>query len=582
MPNFFTENEDIVFNFNTLNIGKLAEFAEEDFKYASEFAYAPENAADAIDNYRRILTVVGQLAGDFIAAQAESVDREGSHLREDGTVKYAEGIRKDLEMLSKAQMMGFTLPYRYGGLNCPNLVYTMATEIVSRADAPLMNIFGLQGIAETINAFATEEIKQKYLPKFSTGEYTGAMVLTEPDAGSDLQACKCRAYQDSNGNWYISGVKRFITNGCGEILLVLARTEEDRSDGSGLSMLLCERGPRVKIRRLEDKLGIHGSPTCEIFFDDAPAILIGERRRGLVPYVMSLMNGARVGIASQSLGIAEAAYAVARDYAHSRKQFGVAIEELPAVRDMLMEMKISIEAARALTYECCWVVDHERWYLWKTESDQKVENKDELKKLKDEARKFKRLAAMLTPMCKYFSSEMCNKVAYDSLQVLGGSGYMRDYAVERHVRDARITNVYEGTSQLQVVAAVRGIASGTAGKAFDEYQAEEWPAELKDLLAILKSGADSLAEVLPIVKQFGVEYMDLYGRKIVDVACDLFIGYLFMEQARHCDRKKEVARRFITTSAARIAANCALIKSGDRSTMDKFNLVVGKLEETVA
>jgi hypothetical protein len=247
-----------------------------------------------------------------------------------------------------------------------------------------------------------------------------------------------------------------------------------------------------------------------------------------------------------------------------------------------MEMKISIEAARALTYECCWVVDHERWYLWKTESDQKVENKDELKKLKDEARKFKRLAAMLTPMCKYFSSEMCNKVAYDSLQVLGGSGYMRDYAVERHVRDARITNVYEGTSQLQVVAAVRGIASGTAGKAFDEYQAEEWPAELKDLLAILKSGADSLAEVLPIVKQFGVEYMDLYGRKIVDVACDLFIGYLFMEQARHCDRKKEVARRFITTSAARIAANCALIKSGDRSTMDKFNLVVGKLEETVA
>jgi hypothetical protein len=243
---------------------------------------------------------------------------------------------------------------------------------------------------------------------------------------------------------------------------------------------------------------------------------------------------------------------------------------------MLMEMKIAIEGARALTYECCWDVDHERWYLWKTESDKKVEDKDELKKLKDEARKFKRLAAMLTPMCKYISSEMCNKVAYDAMQVLGGSGYMRDYAVERHVRDARITNIYEGTSQLQVVAAVRGIASGTAHKAFEEYQAQQWPAEFADLLALLKAGCDNLAEALPIVKQYGVEYMDLYGRKIVDVGCDLFIGYLFLEQARNSDRKKEVARRFITTTATRIAANCALIKSGDRSTMDKFNLVVGK------
>jgi alkylation response protein AidB-like acyl-CoA dehydrogenase len=583
MPNFFSENEDIVFNFNTLDLSTLAKFMEEDFRFAKEVDYAPENDKDAIDNYRRILSTVGQVAGDFIAEQAESVDREGNTLLEDGTVRYSQGITKDLEMLGKAQVMGFTLPYRFGGLNCPNLVYTMANEIVSRGDASLMNIFGLQGIAETINAFASEEIKQQYLPHFATGKYTGAMVLTEPDAGSDLQACKCRAYQDSNGNWYLSGVKRFITNGCGEVLLVMARTEEDRSDGSGLSLLLCEKGPRVKIRRLEEKLGIHGSPTCEIFFDDTPCVLIGERRRGLVPYVMSLMNGARLGIASQSLGIAEAAYNVARDYGHSRKQFGVTIDQLPAVRDMLVEMKISIEAARALTYECARVVDHERWYLWKTETDQGASlDKDTLKKLKDDSRKYKRLAAMLTPMCKYYSSEMCNKVSYDAMQVLGGSGYMKDYPVERHCRDARITNIYEGTSQLQVVAAVRGIASGTAAKAFEDYQAQQWPAEFADLLAILKKGGDDLAEAMVEVKKFGVEYMDLYGRKIVDVACDLFLSYLFLQQARHCDRKKEIARRYITTAAPRMAANCQLIKSGDRSTMEKFELVVGKFDDSVA
>lgn len=583
MPNFFTENEDIVFNFKTMDLGRLARFMEEDFRFAKEVDYAPENEQDAIDNYRRILTTVGQIAGEFIAEQAESVDREGNTLCEDGTVRYSQGITKDLEMLGKAQTMGFTLPYRFGGLNCPNLVYTMANEIVSRGDASLMNIFGLQGIAETINAFGSEEIKQQYLPHFASGKYTGAMVLTEPDAGSDLQACKCRAYQDSNGKWYINGVKRFITNGCGEILLVMARTEEDRSDGSGLSLLLCERGPRVKIRRLEEKLGIHGSPTCEIFFDDTPAVLIGERRRGLVPYVMSLMNGARLGIASQSLGIAEAAYNVARDYGHSRKQFGVTIDQLPAVRDLLVEMKISIEAARALTYECARVVDHERWYLWKTESDQADSfDKDTLKKLKEDSRKYKRLAAMLTPMCKYYSSEMCNKVAYDAMQVLGGSGYMKDYPVERHYRDARITNIYEGTSQLQVVAAVRGIASGTAGKAFEEYQAQQWPVELADLVAIQKKGGDDLAEALAEVKKNGIEYMDLYGRKIVDIGCDLFLGYLFLQQARSCDRKKEVARRFITAAAPRIAANCRLIKSGDRSTMDKFELIVGKFDDSVA
>ncbi|NIR01424.1 MAG: acyl-CoA dehydrogenase, partial [Gemmatimonadales bacterium] len=255
-----------------------------------------------------------------------------------------------LEKLAQADLMGFTLPHRFGGLNFPNLIYTMAIDIVSRADASLMTLFGLQGIAETINAFAAEQIKQEYLPGFAEGRYTGAMVLTEPDAGSDLQAVKLKAWQDGNGQWKLTGVKRFITNGCGNVLLVLARSEPEITDGRGLSLFLCERGPAVRVRRLENKLGIHGSPTCELQFDDTPARLIGERQRGLITYVMSLMNGARIGIAAQSLGIAEAAYRVAREYAYTRKQFGVAIQEFPAVRDMLVEMRLELEAARALTY----------------------------------------------------------------------------------------------------------------------------------------------------------------------------------------------------------------------------------------
>jgi len=326
MANYYTDNEDIRFLFKHMNLARVAALREEDFRFAKEFEHAPADAAEAVDNYERILTVIGEIAGERVAPTAAETDQVGNKLNPDGSVTYAPGIAAALRLMSQANLMGFTLPYRFGGLNCPNLVYTMSNEIVSRADASLMNIYGLQGIAETINAFADEQIKSDYLPRMASGEWTGAMVLTEPDAGSDLQAVKTMAYQDSKGNWFVRGVKRFITNGCGEVLLVLARSEPDITDGRGLSLLLVERGPKVKIRRLENKLGIHGSPTCEIFFNDAPAKLIGERQRGLITYVMSLMNGARIGIAAQSLGIGEAAYRVARDYGHSRKQFDMAIE----------------------------------------------------------------------------------------------------------------------------------------------------------------------------------------------------------------------------------------------------------------
>jgi hypothetical protein len=587
MSNFYRDNDDIQFLFKHIDLGNLATICENGFKFAGEFDYAPADADEAIQNYDLVLDSLGQLSGDFIAPRAEDIDREGNTLNEDGTVTYAKGIQQSIEKLAKADVMGFTLPYRFGGLNFPNLVYTMAIEIVSRADAALMNIFGLQGIAETINAFASEEIKEKYLYNFAAGKVTGAMVLTEPDAGSDLQAVKLRAFQDAGGSWFLHGVKRFITNGCGDVLLVLARSEPDRSGGLGLSLFVCDRGHTVHIRRLEDKLGIHGSPTCEIFFDNTPCQLIGERQRGLVTYVMSLMNGARIGIAAQSVGISEAAFRVARDYAATRKQFAVAIEKLPAVRDMLIDMKIAIEAGRALLYETSRVVDMEIAYT-KIQETKPPEDKEQAKQLKEDTRKYKRYSGMLTPMSKYYCSEMCNRVAYDSIQVLGGSGYMRDYACERHARDARITTIYEGTSQLQVVAAVRGVCSGTAEKFIAELAAKDYQPQLKDLLEKLSMGMEQLKNAVAFVKENGNEYMDLYGKALVDIAIDLINGFLFCSQAgtnvdmqvagdssaSMKERKAIIARRYITRNAPKIASIAELICAGDKSTFTKYEAMI--------
>ena len=595
MANFYRDNDDIRFLFKHMDLAPLAEYMEDGFRFAGESDYAPATVTEAVQNYDLVLDSLGQLSGDFIAPRSEDIDREGNTLNPDGTVTYAKGIAESLDALAKADVMGFTLPHRFSGLNFPNLIYSIAIEIVSRGDASLMNIFGLQGIAETINAFASEEIKQKYLHDFSAGKVTGAMVLTEPDAGSDLQSCKLRAFGDQDGNWYLHGVKRFITNGCGEVLLVLARSEPDRAGGLGLSLFVCDRGPTVKVRRIEDKLGIHGSPTCELFFDNTPCELIGERQRGLVTYVVALMNGARVGIAAQSMGIAEATYRVARDYAASRVQFGGPIENLPAVRDMVIDMKVAIEAGRALLYETGRVVDIEIG-LEKTMADPPAD-KVAAKEIKNRHRKVKRLAAMLTPMSKYYCSEMCNTGAYDSVQVLGGSGFMRDYPCERYARDARITTIYEGTSQLQIVGAVRGVSGGTCQKYLADLAEADYDDELNDLLQLLKEGTEHLKKASAFVKEAGVNYMDLYGRELVDMAIDLIIGYLFCDQAStkvdmqvpvaNADsngepktismkaRKATVARRYITKNAPKLVALAEAVCTGDKSTFTKYESLIG-------
>ncbi|MCK4850184.1 MAG: acyl-CoA dehydrogenase family protein [Phycisphaerae bacterium] len=574
MANFLADNSDILFHLEHTDLARIADCLEDSYADAEKFDYAPANAAEAIEDYKRVLNVLGELAGDFIDPRAEDNDRTGNRIENNRVVRPV-GMDEDLEALAQADLMGFTLPRKYGGLNFPNLIYTMATEIVSRADAALMNIFGLQGIAETINAFASDEIKDEYLPKFCEGQVTGAMVLTEPDAGSDLQAIKLKATQDENGQWLLNGVKRFITNGCGEVLLVLARSEPDRAGGLGLSLFICNFSDGVKLRRLEDKLGIHASPTCEMQFDDVPARLIGERQRGLVTYVMALMNGARIGIAAQSLGIAQAAYQAARAYAASRRQFEVAIEKLPAVADMLAKMNMDIQAARALAYESAFHVDLENSLLKKLEFGEEPQDKTLRKQMRQDARKLKRVNSLLTPMAKYICSEMCNRVAYDSIQVHGGSGFMRDYPVERYARDARITTIYEGTSQLQIVAAVRGVMSGTAQKRFDGFAQREYDGDLAPL-------AQKLAEVLPLfaqttafVKEQGTEYMDLHGRQIVDAATDIYMAYLLLNQARHSQEKLTVADRYILEVLPRVKYNCELITSGDRTSLDCFETLAG-------
>lgn len=575
MGNFFLDNQDLQFMFEYLDPRQIAAI-QELHTDNGDADYSPLDADDAVDNYRRTLEIVGAVSADTIAPNAEQVDREGNTLNDDGTVTLHPKVRENLRRMSQAELMGFTLPRRYRGLNCPNIVYTMATDIVSRADASFMNMFGLQGIAETINAFADQRIKDEFLPRFADGEVTGAMVLTEPDAGSDLQAVRLQAYQNDDGSWYLNGVKRFITNGCGEVLLTLARSEPSVTDGRGLSLFISERTPNIRVRHLEEKLGIHGSPTCELVYDHAPARLIGERQRGLITYVLALMNGARIGVAAQSLGIAEAAYRLARAYAHTRRQFGASIEALPPVAEMVTDMRIAIEAARALTYEASRNCDWENNYLRLTETRGDVLDKAEIKKYKKQLRTLKRLNSLLTPMCKYYASEMCCTVADTAIQVLGGSGYMQDYAAERHMRDARITTIYEGTSQLQIVAAQRGVTSGTFEKYLEEFEANQYELELlRNLKVQLIDGKSELSKAIEFVKGQSSTYLDLVGRRFVDSAIILIVGHLFLGQASRSQRKQHVARRFIETNLPILRMHCHRILARDTSPLDDYEILAG-------
>ena len=515
MSNFYQDNPDIEKTIDALDLREVATLLEEDFRFAKEYDFAPKSAEDAIDNYKRALAVAGDIMGNRIAQTAEETDRVGNVLNEDGSVTYAPGVKLCMELFTKAGLMGVQIPYYLEGLNMPCVVMTAINDMVSRADASLMNMVGLQGIAETINMFADEDIKREYVPKLVRGGWTGAMVLTEPDAGSDLQSVKTSAHQDEQGNWYVNGVKRFITNGCGEVLLVLARTEPGTTNGAGLSCLLVEKGPWVKVRRLEHKLGINGSPTCELVFNEAPAKLIGLRKRGLITYVMALMNGARVGIAAQGVGIGEAAYRAARDYAAARKQFGQTIDGFAPVKELLADMSVDVQAARVLAYYCSKCVDMENGLERKFN---RLKGTPEATEVRARMKKYAAFNKMVTPFAKYYASEMSMRVANGAVATLGGSGFMKDYPVERYLRDSRITTIYEGTSQLQVIAAIAGVMGGTVKDVLaDIFGKEDWQGEHPRMTKLLAR----LDEAIAFVKTKDAAYRDLCARRLVDVAIAL-------------------------------------------------------------
>ena len=439
MANFYTDNPDLKHHLTHPLMEKIVALKERDYTDAQKYDYAPLDFEDAMDNYERVLDIVGEICGDIIAPNAEDVDHQGPKVV-DGHVEYADGTKVNLDAVRKAGLMGMSMPRRFGGLNFPITPYIMAADIVSRADTGFENLWGLQDCAETIYEFADEEQKQKYIPRVCAGE-TMSMDLTEPDAGSDLQSVMLKATEQPDGTWRLNGVKRFITNGDSDIHLVLARSEEGTKDGRGLSMFIYDkRDGGVTVRRIENKLGIKGSPTCELVYKNAKAVLCGSRRLGLIKYVMALMNGARLGIAAQSVGVSELAYREALSYAKDRKQFGKAIIEFPAVFEMIAVMKAKLDASRSLLYETSRFVD--MYKLYEDIAKERSLTPEERKEMKH----YSRLADACTPLAKGMGSEYCNQNAYDCIQVHGGSGFMKDYACERLYRDARIISIYEGTT----------------------------------------------------------------------------------------------------------------------------------------
>ena len=554
MANFYNDNKALQYYLNHPLMKKIVTLRERNFTECEKYDYAPFSFEDAMDSYEKVLEIAGEISGDIVAPNAKDVDLEGPH-HENGRVRYASGTEANLKALVQAGLMGISLPRQYGGLNFSLVPYIMAADLVSRADASFVNIWGLQDCAETICEFASEDQRQRFLHRVCAGE-TMAMDLTEPDAGSDLQSVMLKATEAEDGTWRLNGVKRFITNGDGDIALVLARSEAGSHDGRGLSMFIFDkRDGGVTVRRIEDKMGIHGSPTCELVFKNAKAELCGSRRLGLIKYVMSLMNGARLGIAAQSVGVSESAYREADAYARSREQFGQPIINFPAVAELVANIKAKLDASRTILYECTRFVDVYKTY--DAISRERTLTPEE----RAERKHYNRLADAFTPLAKGMTSEFANQNAYDCVQVHGGSGFMRDYACERIYRDARITSIYEGTTQLQVVAAIRHVTTGTYSAQMKEYAAGTYSDEMLPLKAKLDKMIETYEKAVETVKAVGdTEYVNFQARRLVEMAGHIIMGYLLIYDATN---KPELfsksAHVYVNYGEAQVAANAKFI-----------------------
>lgn len=549
MANNYTDHPELKFELNHPLMKRIVELKERDFRDKDSYDYAPLDFEDAMDSYDRVLDITGEIAGTTIADNAEGVDLEGPH-HEGDRVRYASGTADNLDAMVKAGLNGMTMPRRYGGLNFPITPYTMCAELVAASDAGFGNIWSLQDCIETLYEFGNEDQHSRFIPRICAGE-TMSMDLTEPDAGSDLQSVMLKAtYSEEEGCWLLNGVKRFITNGDANLHLVLARSEEGTTDGRGLSMFIYDKNSGgVNVRRIENKLGIHGSPTCELVYKNAHAELCGDRKLGLIKYVMALMNGARLGIAAQSVGISQAAYNEGLAYARDREQFGKAIINFPAVYDMLALMKAKLDAGRALLYQCARYVD-----IYKALDDIARERKltpEERKEQKD----FSKLADSLTPLAKGMNSEYCNQNTYDAIQIHGGSGFMMDYPIQRYYRDARITSIYEGTTQLQVVAAIRYVTNGSYLAQAREFEQAEVSEAMKPLVARAKAMADKLEEATTRVKEAGdAAFHDICARHLVEMAADVIMLHLLIHNATaNAELFEKSARVYANFSEAEVA-----------------------------
>lgn len=569
MANYYTDHPEIGFHLNHPLMKRIVELKERGYEDAKTYADAPVDYEDAIENYKQVLDITGDVAANIIAPNSESVDLEGPHL-ENGRMIYASKTFENIDATRKAGLWGISMPRRYGGLNLPNVTFSMLSEIISAADAGFQNIWSLQSCIDTLYEFGSEEQRQKYIPRICEGEGM-SMDLTEPDAGSDLQRVMLKAtYDEENQCWRLNGVKRFITNGDSDIHLVLARSEEGTKDGRGLSMFIYDkRDGGVDVRHIEHKLGIHGSPTCELTYKNAKAELCGDRKLGLIKYVMALMNGARLGIAAQSVGVEQEAYNEALAYAKERAQFGQKIIEFPAVYDMLSRMKAKLDAGRSLLYQTARYVDIYK-ALEDIQRDRKLSPEE-----RAEMKKYSRLADAFTPLAKGMNSEYANQNAYDAISVHGGSGFIMEYKCQRLFRDARIFSIYEGTTQLQVVAAIRYITNGTYLSIIKEMLEQEVAEGLKPLQARVANLVKTYEETLECVKNAGNQEMqDFLARRLYEMTADIIMSLLILDDAtRAPELFEKSAQVYVRHAEAEVAQHAAYIKAFDAEDLANFRAV---------
>ena len=565
MANYYSDHPEIEFHLNHPLMKRVVDLKERNYVEKDQFEDAPVNYEDAIENYKRLLDITGDVAANIIEPNSEDVDLEGPHL-ENGRMIYASKTFENLDATRKAGLWGLSMPRRYGGLNLPNAIFSMASEIIAAADAGFQNIWSLQSCIDTLYEFGSEEQRQKYIPRICAGE-TMSMDLTEPDAGSDLQRVMLKATQDEDGTWRLNGVKRFITNGDSDIHLVLARSEEGTKDGRGLSMFIYDkRDGGVTVRHIEHKLGIHGSPTCELVYKNAKAELCGNTRLGLIKYVMALMNGARLGIAAQSVGVEQEAYNEGLAYAKERAQFGEKIINFPAVYDMLSRMKAKLDAGRSLLYCCARYVD-----IYKALEDIARDSKLTPEE-RQEMKKYTRLADAFTPLAKGMNSEYANQNAYDAISIHGGSGFIMEYKCQRLFRDARIFSIYEGTTQLQVVAAIRYITNGTYLNIIKEMLESEVCDDLKALKERVAKLADLYEAAINKVKEANDQAVhDFLARRLYNMTGDIVMSLLILDDAtKSPELFAKSANVYVRMAEEEVLGHSAYIQNFTPESLDNF------------